>query len=126
MAPKSSGPDSPPDSRLAQRRTNRRGGIGRKSDERWQAILAGAAQVFSRLGYATATLEEGIETGEFRADLDAQLTMRGIIGMCNWTHRWWKPSTGRSLPEIGDYFTALVLDGVTAPAASSRSRRAAG
>ena len=43
---------------LALRRADRRSSDGRRSDRRWQAILAGAAQVFRTRGYANCTLED--------------------------------------------------------------------
>ena len=45
-------------SEIGRRRMERRMASGRKSDERWQAILRGAAVAFQRLGYAQTTLED--------------------------------------------------------------------
>lgn len=48
----------------------RRAGSGRRSDERWQSILAGASRAFRRLGYAQTTLEDVAgEVGINRATL---------------------------------------------------------
>ena len=58
-------------------------------------------------------IEEGIASGEFRTDLDPRLVMLGIIGMLNWTHRWYTPDGKRTLGEIGEEFAALVLQGLT-------------
>lgn len=204
--------------RLARQESPQRRGEVRKSDQRWQAILIGAARAFRRLGYANATLEDvarevgidrstlyyyvatkaellvavleepirrmtrdlkaiceldlsptgklqaailqhmkaladnypelfvflaenlhllpigeehgigenaqeygvlmrgiiedGIAAGEFREDLDAQLTMLGIIGMCNWSHRWYRPDGRLSLSEIGRRFADLAMQGI--------------
>jgi TetR/AcrR family transcriptional regulator, cholesterol catabolism regulator len=57
-------------------------------------------------------IEEGIATGDFRTDLDPRLVMLGIIGMLNWTHRWYTPDGKRTLGEIGEEFAALVLQGL--------------
>jgi AcrR family transcriptional regulator len=59
-----------------------------------------------------AIIEEGIGTGVFRTDLDANLVMLGILGMHNWIHRWYVPGGRNSLTEIGDVFAAMVLSGL--------------
>lgn len=57
-------------SEIGRRRTERRLSSGRKSDERWQAILRGAAHAFQTLGYAQTTLEDvANEVGINRATL---------------------------------------------------------
>ena len=64
----------------------------------------------------TALIEEGMDAGEFRADVDPRLMMLGVIGMLNWSHRWYTPDGKRTLPEIGEEFASVVLDGLTKPA----------
>jgi TetR/AcrR family transcriptional regulator, cholesterol catabolism regulator len=59
-----------------------------------------------------AIVEEGIESGVFRNDLDARLVMLGILGMHNWIHRWYVPDGRNSLTEIGGAFAAMVLSGL--------------
>jgi AcrR family transcriptional regulator len=62
--------DDPLLSDIARRRMERRNAQGRRSDARWQEILAGAARVFARLGYHQATLEDvAAEVGLNRATL---------------------------------------------------------
>lgn len=217
-----------PTSEIARRRAERRLAKGRRSDERWAAILRGAAAVFARLGYAQATLEdianevgvnraslyyyvgtkeellvallyqpmlqmtanmkaiarldlppdeklrrvleqyaadmvatpalniflaenlhqvmsgreaadivenadeygdgfaaiiqEGIDDGTFRADLDPKVCTMAILGMFNWTHRWYRPDGPLSLEEIARQFTELALAGLRAPEAPRRRR----
>jgi AcrR family transcriptional regulator len=207
---------------IAQRRADRRAAGWRRSDARWEEIVAGAARVFSRLGYAQTSLEDvalevginratlyyyvgtkaellvsvlnrpvlqmtedlrviaaldleprakleraitkhmrdlndnypqlfiflaenlhlmagtmdpgitaasqeygdilstmirdGVEAGVFRDDIDPHLAMLGIIGMCNWTYRWFSPRGPYSLVEVGEQFTRLAIDGLCAPA----------
>jgi hypothetical protein len=38
--------------------------------------------------------------------------MMGIVGMCNWTHRWYRESGNMTLGEIGEDFTTLALNGL--------------
>jgi len=62
-------------------------------------------------------IQRGIDTGEFRADLDVQLTRLALLGMCNWSYEWYRPSGPRKVGEIGeisDYFADFVLQGVLA------------
>ena len=57
-------------------------------------------------------IEEGVAAGEFRNDVDARLAMLGLIGMLNWSHRWYRPEGTHTLPEVGDQFAAVFLDGL--------------
>jgi AcrR family transcriptional regulator len=55
---------------------------------------------------------EGQEAGIFRSDIDARLVMYGIIGMCNWVHRWYRPGGRNTLREVGEYFATMIIDGL--------------
>lgn len=55
---------------------------------------------------------EGIEAGEFRADLDRQITVYGILGMCNWMHRWFTKGKRLTGAEIAEIFTAIITSGI--------------
>lgn len=57
-------------SEIARRRAERREADGRRSDERWQDVLTAASEVFRRLGYSQARLEDvAQEVGISRATL---------------------------------------------------------
>jgi TetR/AcrR family transcriptional regulator, cholesterol catabolism regulator len=56
-------------------------------------------------------IKEGIESGEFRPNLDARLTTLAILGMCNAPPSW-HVKEGRPVAAIAAEFAALVLDGV--------------
>jgi AcrR family transcriptional regulator len=59
-----------PPSEIARRRAERREAGGRRSDQRWDDVLAAAAEVFRRMGYAQARLEDvAQEVGISRATL---------------------------------------------------------
>jgi AcrR family transcriptional regulator len=70
-----------------------------------------------------AILQEGILTHEFR-DCNVKITVRAIIGMCNWIYQWYS-SEGKLTPrEIAVIFGDLVLDGVrTSPGRTARKGR---
>ncbi len=71
-------------------------------------------------------LREGIENGEFRSDLDIQVTSYGLLGMLNWAYKWYDPQGRLSIGEVAEQFTALALAGVAAAApGAARARRRA-
>jgi AcrR family transcriptional regulator len=55
-------------------------------------------------------IREGIESGEFRGDLDVRLTTLAILGMCNATPGWYGKQN-RTTAEIAADFSRLALDG---------------
>lgn len=57
-------------------------------------------------------LKQGVDSGEFRPDLDVYLTRRAILGMCNWAYQWYQPSGSRTINEIGEYFADLAESAV--------------
>jgi len=58
-------------------------------------------------------LQQGIDAGELRNDLDVKVTGYAILGMCNWVYRWYNPEGKCSAEEIAAIFTTLVLDGLS-------------
>jgi TetR/AcrR family transcriptional regulator, cholesterol catabolism regulator len=58
-------------------------------------------------------VEDGVRRGEFRA-IDPRISALGMIGMCNYLFRWYRPD-GRLRPEqIADELTDMLLHGVLA------------
>jgi len=66
----------------------------------------------------TSIVADGIASREFREDLDPRVVMLGIVGMMNWSHRWYDPTGRFPMHTIAQQFAALALDGL-----SSRPRR---
>ena len=60
-------------------------------------------------------LQQGVETGELRDDLDVKVAGYAILGMCNWVYRWYNPHGTLAAEEIAEIFTKLVLEGLTKP-----------
>lgn len=58
-------------------------------------------------------IAEGIESGEFRS-VDPKIAAFAVIGMANWTSRWYSPAGSRSPVEIGEMIADLALHGLTA------------
>lgn len=53
-------------------------------------------------------IQRGIDSGEFRSDLDVTLTRRAILGMCNWAYQWYSPKGPYSIDDIGGHFADLA------------------
>lgn len=60
----------------------------------------------------TEIIEQGIRGGVLRAGVDPMAVAYGIIGMCNWMHRWFRPDGRLSATQIGEQFADMVLDGL--------------
>src|SRR5215471_2047411 len=72
-------------------------------------------------------LEEGVASGEFRPDLDIRVASYGLLGMLNWSYKWYNPQGRLRIGEVADEFTALALAGVSATGTrTARTRRRAG
>ncbi|MBO0737295.1 MAG: TetR family transcriptional regulator [Alphaproteobacteria bacterium] len=59
-------------------------------------------------------LREGVENGEFRPDLDIQVASYGLLGMLNWSYKWYDPQGRLSVREVAEEFMSLALAGVGA------------
>ena len=59
-------------------------------------------------------LREGVESGEFRPDLDIQVTSYGLLGMLNWLYKWYDPHGRLSVQQVAEQFTTLALAGLAA------------
>jgi AcrR family transcriptional regulator len=58
-------------------------------------------------------LRDGVATGEFRP-MDTRIVMLGMIGMCNYLFRWYRPD-GRLTPdEVADELIEMIMQGVRA------------
>ena len=59
-------------------------------------------------------LQEGIETGELKVDVDVGITTKAILGMCNMTLIWYDANGRLSIEEAAQKFTHLILNGLKA------------
>jgi TetR/AcrR family transcriptional regulator, cholesterol catabolism regulator len=60
-------------------------------------------------------VESGFADGSIRSAAPARVIAYGIIGMVNWTHRWYREGADGmpSAAEIGRSFTEMVLNGLS-------------
>lgn len=54
-------------------------------------------------------IEEGQESGDFRKELPANIVTMAIIGMINWTYRWFKQDGPLTIEEIAAIFKDLIF-----------------
>jgi AcrR family transcriptional regulator len=59
-------------------------------------------------------VQEGLDRGSFSSKGDAKLLSAGVVGMCNWSHRWFEPGGKRRGADIADVFADMVIDGLAA------------
>lgn len=85
--------------------------------ERLHSISAETAEKVNTLGRDyeqvwARMIEEGIRDGEFRGDLDVDVTVKAILGACNTTLTWYRPGGRLSIDEVSTRFAGLFLEGL--------------
>jgi AcrR family transcriptional regulator len=73
----------------------------------------------------TAVLARCVATGEFRQDLDLDLTYLAMISIVDGASHWYRPDGPKSISQIADELTALFLDGLRGPAGPGPTKPAA-
>ncbi|MBT6285157.1 MAG: TetR/AcrR family transcriptional regulator [Rhodospirillaceae bacterium] len=56
-----------------------------------------------------AIISEGQDKGAFDATLDPRLAHLGILGLCNWVARWYKPGRSIPVPDLIAMYNRMVL-----------------
>lgn len=56
-----------------------------------------------------AIIQEGQDKGVFDSTLDPRLAHLGILGLCNWVARWYKPGSSTPVPELIAMYNRMVL-----------------
>jgi len=54
-------------------------------------------------------IREGQQKGEFRSEVPAQISVMAIIGMVNWTYKWFKKDGPLTIEAIAQIFNDLLL-----------------
>jgi TetR/AcrR family transcriptional regulator, cholesterol catabolism regulator len=65
-------------------------------------------------------ISEAVARGDCRSEIDPQVATLGLLGMCNWTSRWYRKDGRLSMDAIVDNYLAIAFHGLSvgAPAAS--------
>ncbi len=56
-----------------------------------------------------AIIREGQDKGVFDPNLDPRLAHLGILGLCNWVARWYKPGSSIPVPDLIAMYNRMVL-----------------
>ncbi len=59
-------------------------------------------------------IQDGIETGEYRADSDVRFAARLVLSAGNWTYAWYRPGGELGPTEVGERFAELLVRGLKA------------
>ncbi|SEA37120.1 DNA-binding transcriptional regulator, AcrR family [Thalassobacillus cyri] len=66
-----------------------------------------------RVRYAMEeVIKQGIDSGEFRAGLEADIVTLGILGACNWSYQWFQPAGPKTDKEVATIYIDLMLNGM--------------
>jgi AcrR family transcriptional regulator len=58
-------------------------------------------------------LDDGVRAGEFNNHIPNSVVLYSVMGMLNWTHRWFRPGRGMSAVELAGSMSDLLLLGLT-------------
>jgi TetR/AcrR family transcriptional regulator, cholesterol catabolism regulator len=56
-------------------------------------------------------VDDGVESGLFRADLDRQVAVFAVLGALNWVPEWFSPEGPAGAEEVGDRLADTLLSG---------------
>jgi len=59
-------------------------------------------------------IEKGKSQGIFRDDIDTKIILLSIIGMCNWTLRWYVSTGKYPIKELAEIYAHIILNGIKA------------
>jgi TetR/AcrR family transcriptional regulator, cholesterol catabolism regulator len=91
---------------------------------RFRELIGFSPKAYERLWQQI--IRDGVENGEFRSDLDVRVASYGLLGMLNWSYKWYDPQGRLRIGEVADEFTAFALAGLAAsPGNAARARRRA-
>ena len=63
-------------------------------------------------------VDQGFADGSFRQIGSSKIVAYGILGMLNWSHRWYRPERPEASEDIGRTFAEMVRSGLEVPPAS--------
>ena len=57
-------------------------------------------------------IEDGKKSGHFRPEISTTITAMAIIGIVNWTYKWYRQSGSLTMEQITLHFNDLILRGI--------------
>jgi AcrR family transcriptional regulator len=82
---------------------------GNTETERW---ALGQRRDYDKI--VAGVVQEAIDEGDVRADVDAHTTARLVFGMINSVREWYRPDRGVTPGELADLVGSMLLDGIRA------------
>lgn len=82
---------------------------GNTETERW---ALGQRRSYDQI--VAGVVQEAIDEGDVRADVEARTTARLIFGMTNSVREWYRPDRHTKPAELASLVTSMVLDGIRA------------
>jgi AcrR family transcriptional regulator len=79
----------------------------------WSAELLALNERFNAA--VVTIIREGREAGVFVSKGSDKIVAAAVLGMCNWSHRWFRIDGEMSATDIAEVFSDLVLRGLVAP-----------
>ena len=65
-------------------------------------------------------VQDGIASGEFRAELPFQIVSMAIFGMVNWTYKWYQKTGVYTIEQIADIYADMILHSLLTPEAKAK------
>lgn len=78
----------------------------------WDAEMAEYGSRFARA--MARVLHQGIADGSFRDLGNVAVATSSILGMVNWSHRWFRPKVSPPASEVGEIMSSIALQGILA------------
>ncbi len=85
--------------------------ISEDPDDPWAREMNDYSRRYERA--ITTIIAEGVGRGEFSLAGPPHVLTKALIGMANWTHRWYRTDGEMSAAEIAETFAHSFLHGVT-------------
>jgi AcrR family transcriptional regulator len=85
--------------------------IAEHPDDAWAREVTVLTRRYERA--VTNIIQQGIDGGDFTATGPPHVLTKAIIGMANWTHRWFRSTGKLTAEEIARIFSETFLHGVT-------------
>ena len=77
----------------------------------WGREMHGLSRRFDKA--VQEIVQQGLDKGSLKCKVgDARLIANGIIGMCNWSHRWLHQTEEQQVAAISATFSAMILSGL--------------
>lgn len=83
-------------------------GLARGSSPGLQEIQQRRSRHQERL---VAQFREAAQAGLIQTP-DPRVTVNGMLGMCNWLHRWYRPNGSMGADQIAEHFADVLLRGI--------------